>query len=223
MPAADAPLVVRRLGRLAYEPAWRAMRAFTDARGAATPDEVWLLEHDPVFTQGRVGRPEHVLDAGDIPLLQVDRGGQVTYHGPGQLVLYALVDLRARGLGVRRLVEALEQAVIDVLDAHGVAAGRRAGAPGVYVDARKIAALGLRVRRGCSFHGLALNVDGDLAPFARIDPCGHRGLGVTRTVDEGVVAGRDELGTRLVARLGEALGYNRVEDATEPPASLEQA
>lgn len=210
---------------MAYEPAWHAMRAFTDTRGADTPDELWLLEHEPVFTLGRVARREHVLDAGDIPLVQVDRGGQVTYHGPGQLVLYALVDLRARGIGVRRLVETLEQTVIDVLAEHGVAAERRAGAPGVYVDGRKIAALGLRVRRGCSYHGLALNVDGDLSPFARIDPCGHRGLAVTRTVDEGIEAGRDALGRALVERLAAALGYGRIveAEAAMPGTRAEQA
>lgn len=213
MATASAPLIVRRPGRVDYRRAWRAMRAFTDARGADTPDECWLLEHDPVFTLGRVARREHVLDAGDIPLVQVDRGGQVTYHGPGQLVLYALVDLRARGIGVRRLVETLENAVIDVLGQGGVTGCRRPGAPGVYVGDRKIAALGLRVRHGCSYHGLALNVDCDLSPFARIDPCGYRGLAVTRTVDEGIDAGRDELGTRLVRCLAEALGHGGIEEA----------
>ncbi|MDZ7787585.1 MAG: lipoyl(octanoyl) transferase LipB [Halofilum sp. (in: g-proteobacteria)] len=214
-------LVVCRPGRVDYEPTWRAMQAFTDARGPATPDEFWLLEHPPVFTLGRVARAEHVLDAGDIPLVQVDRGGQVTYHGPGQIVLYTLVDLRARGIGVRSLVAALEQAVIDVLGAEGVAAARRDGAPGVYVDGRKIAALGLRVRRGCSYHGLALNVDCDLGPFARIDPCGYRGLEVTSTVTEGVPAGGDELGERLITRLVAALGYRAVADGTRVPPDME--
>ena len=214
-------LVVCRPGRVDYEPAWRAMQAFTAARDSATPDEFWLLEHPPVFTLGRVARAEHVLDAGDIPLVQVDRGGQVTYHGPGQTVLYTLVDLRARAIGVRGLVNTLEQAVIDVLGAEGVGAARRDTAPGVYVDGRKIAALGLRVRRGCSYHGLALNVDCDLGPFARIDPCGYRGLEVTSTVNEGVPASGELLGERLLARLVAALGYRGVADGTRIPPDME--
>jgi lipoyl(octanoyl) transferase len=214
-------LVVCRPGRVDYEPAWRAMQAVTDARGPQTPDEFWLLEHPPVFTLGRVARPEHVLAAGDIPLVQVDRGGQVTYHGPGQIVLYTLVDLRGRGIGVRGLVATLEQAVIDVLDAEGVTAVRREGAPGVYVGGRKIAALGLRVRRGCSYHGLALNVDCDLEPFGRIDPCGYRGLEVTSTAREGVEAGPDLLGERLIARLVDTLGYRAVAHGTRVPPDME--
>lgn len=214
-------LVVCRPGRVDYEPAWRAMQAFTERRDPSTPDEFWLLEHPPVFTLGRVARPEHVLDAGDIPLVQVDRGGQVTYHGPGQIVLYTLVDLRARGIGVRRLVATLEQAVIDVLGAEGVEAARRDGAPGVYVDDRKIAALGLRVRRGCSYHGVALNVDCGLEPFARIDPCGYRGLEVTSTFTEGVTADGDVLGERLITRLVAALGYRAVADGTRVPPDME--
>lgn len=212
MTGAGSALVVRRLGRVAYEPTWRAMQAFTDSRAADTPDECWLLEHPPVFTLGRAGRSEHVLDAGAIPLVRVDRGGQVTYHGPGQLVVYTLIDLRARGIGVRRLVATLEQAVIDVLAEVGVEAGRREAAPGVYVAGAKIAALGLRVRHGCSYHGLALNIDCDLAPFACIDPCGYRGLAVTRTRDQGVAIDRDGLAERLVARLASALGYARIDD-----------
>jgi lipoyl(octanoyl) transferase len=155
--------------------------------------------------------------------VQVDRGGQVTYHAPGQLVLYALIDLRARGLGVRSLVATLEQAVIDVLGEAGVPAGRRESAPGVYVSGRKIAALGLRVRRGCSYHGLALNVDVDLAPFARIDPCGYRGLAVTRTLDEGIDADRDRLGTALVGRIAAALGHERVDEAAAEGVRMEEA
>ena len=202
-----ADLLVRRPGRVDYMTAWRAMQAFTDARGPGAVDEFWLLEHPGVYTLGRAGRPEHVLAPGNIPVVHVDRGGQVTYHGPGQIVLYALVDLRARGVGVRRLVETLEQAVIDVLADHAVAAARRPGAPGVYVGDRKIAALGLRVRRGCSYHGLALNVDCDLAPFGRIDPCGYRGLEVTSAAREGVVAGGAALGAGLVRHLAAALDY----------------
>ena len=205
-PLVPAP-VVRRLGEVAYEPAWQSMRAFTDARTPATPDEFWLLEHPPVFTLGRAARREHVLAPGDIPVVQVDRGGQVTYHGPGQLVIYTLVDLQRLGIGVRRLVQTLEAALIDTLGRHGVAAATRPGAPGVYVDGRKIAALGLRVRRGCSFHGLALNVDGSLEPFARIDPCGYRGLQVTRTRDEGIDAGVEQLGEAVLEALLARLGY----------------
>lgn len=218
--AVSSELLVSRPGRVDYEPALRAMQAFTDARDRGTPDEFWLLEHPPVFTLGRVARAEHVLDVGEIPLVQVDRGGQVTYHGPGQIVLYTLIDLRARGIGVRSLVDTLEQAVIDVLGAAGVAAARRDGAPGVYVSGRKIAALGLRVRRGCSYHGLALNVDCDVGPFARIDPCGYRGLEVTNTVAEGITASGDLLGERLITRLAAALGYSTVADGTRVPPAM---
>ncbi|MDZ7829308.1 MAG: lipoyl(octanoyl) transferase LipB [Halofilum sp. (in: g-proteobacteria)] len=198
---------MRRFGRVEYEPTWRAMQAFTDERGPDTADEFWLLEHPPVFTLGRAGRREHVLAPGDIPVVPVDRGGQVTYHGPGQIVLYALVDLRRIGVGVRSLVQALETATIEVLGARGVTAAPRAGAPGVYVGDAKIAALGLRVRRGCSFHGLALNVDCDLEPYGRIDPCGYRGLRVTRTIDEGITADAAELGEALLDALRNRLGY----------------
>ena len=156
------------------------MQEFTDGRDANTADELWLLEHPPVFTLGRNGKPEHVHDTGDIPVIQVDRGGQVTYHGPGQLVAYVMLDLNRRGMGVQSLVRLLEQAVIDLLADYSVEAGRREKAPGVYVDGCKIAALGLRVRRGCSFHGLSLNVDMDLTPFSMINPCGYEGLEVTR-------------------------------------------
>jgi lipoyl(octanoyl) transferase len=182
------------------------MRAFTEGRDAESPDEVWVLEHPPVFTLGQAGRAEHVLDPGPIPVIATDRGGQVTYHGPGQLVAYVLVDLARRGLGVRRFVEALEQAVIDTLAEAGVRAARRPGAAGVYVDGRKVAALGLRVRRGCTYHGLALNVDVDLEPFRRIDPCGHPGLEVTRLRDLGVRWGLEETGERLYRALAVRLG-----------------
>ena len=181
----DPPrLLVRRLpGLQDYRATWEAMRAFTDARGADTPDDVWLLEHPPVFTLGQAGRPEHLLDPGAIPVIQVDRGGQVTYHGPGQLIAYVLFDLRRAGIGVKRLVHLLEQAVIELLGARGIQAATRPDAPGVYVDGAKIASLGLRIRQGCSFHGLALNVDMDLSPFLRINPCGFPGLAVTQVAD----------------------------------------
>ncbi len=179
------PLKVRRLGRQPYQPVWQAMSAFTDNRVTDTVDELWLLEHDPVFTLGQAGRMEHVLAPGDIPVLPVDRGGQVTYHGPGQIVAYPMIDLRRAGVGVRQLVQRIEQAIIDTLAHWHIAAARRDGAPGVYVDAAKIAALGLRVRRGCSFHGLAFNVAMDLEPYDRINPCGYKGLEVTQMVDLG--------------------------------------
>jgi lipoyl(octanoyl) transferase len=177
------PILVRELGRQPYEPVWRAMQAFTDARGAETTDELWVLEHDPVFTLGQAGKWEHVLAPGDIPVVPVDRGGQVTYHGPGQIVAYPLIDLRRLKVGVRELVSAIEQAIIDTLAHWSIVAQRRDGAPGVYVGAAKIAALGLRVRRGCSFHGLAFNVAMDLEPFHRINPCGYQGLAVTQMID----------------------------------------
>ena len=202
--------LVRDLARQPYEPVWRAMQRFTDARDEDTVDELWLVEHDPVFTLGQAGKPEHVLLPGAIPVLHVDRGGQVTYHGPGQLVAYPLLDLRRLKLGVREYVHRIEQALIDTLAAWDIAAGRRAGAPGVYVADAKIAALGIRVRRGCSFHGLAFNIDMDLAPFQRINPCGYAGLQVTSMLelcgrndaDSGVDAVKPVLIRHLVGQFG---------------------
>ena len=193
--------VVRRLGRVAYEPAWRAMQAFTDARDGTTPDELWFLEHDPVFTQGLNGRPEHVLAPGAIPVVGIDRGGQVTYHGPGQLVMYALIDMRRLRIGVRELVVALENAIVALAARHGIAAAGRREAPGVYAGPRKLASIGLRVRRGCSYHGLALNVDMDLSPFHAIDPCGYPGLRVTQTKDLGVAVTADQLARSVLQSL----------------------
>jgi len=175
--------VVRRLGRVEYESTWRAMQDFTAKRSPDTADEIWLLEHPPVYTQGQAGKPEHLIAATDIPVVPIDRGGQITYHGPGQVVAYVLVDLRRRGYGIRELVARMEQAVIDVLAAYGVKAERKVGAPGVYVDGAKIAALGLRVKHGCTYHGLAFNVDMDLSPFAAINPCGYAGMQVTQCRD----------------------------------------
>jgi lipoyl(octanoyl) transferase len=210
-------VLVRRLPRLAdYEPVWRGMRAFTDSRDADTPDEIWLVEHAPVFTLGQAGKPEHVLNPGDIPVVPIDRGGQVTYHGPGQLVAYVLVDLRRRKLGVRQLVTALEESVVALLAGHGVDSAARPDAPGVYVGEKKIAALGLRVRNGRSYHGLALNVDMDLEPYLRINPCGYPGMQVEQTSALGVPGDWDELGSQLVARLCEQLGYNRALEADPP-------
>jgi lipoyl(octanoyl) transferase len=200
-PGAGIPLEVRRRGRLPYRAAWGEMQDCTAARGPGSPDEIWLLEHPPVYTQGRAGRPEHVLDPGPIPVIPTDRGGQVTYHGPGQLVAYVLWDLPRLGIGVKRFVALLEQAVLDLLGEAGIAGERRAGAPGVYVGGAKICALGLRVRRGCTYHGLALNVAPDLAPFGRINPCGYRGLAVTSLRALGVGWGLEEAGERLLAHL----------------------
>jgi lipoyl(octanoyl) transferase len=182
--ALPAPLI-HRLGRVAYEPTWRAMQHFTETRSATTPDEIWFLEHPPVFTLGVNANPAHLLAPGDIPVVQIDRGGQVTYHGPGQLVVYALVDLKRAGLGIREFVTALERSVIDLAAEWGISAECRRNAPGVYVAGRKLASVGVRVRRGGSYHGLALNVALDLEPFRRINPCGYRGLEMTQLSELG--------------------------------------
>jgi lipoyl(octanoyl) transferase len=202
-------LLIRQRGQLDYTRAWREMQAYTAQRTPETPDEVWFLEHLPVFTLGRIGREEHLLDPGNIPVLRVDRGGQVTYHGPGQLVVYTLLDLRRRQLGVQSLVSRLEQAVIDLLADYDIEAHRREKAPGVYVAGRKIAALGLRVRRGCSFHGLSFNVNMDLAPFARIHPCGYRDLEVTQLADLGVATTTEAISGPLQAHLEQQLQHRR--------------
>lgn len=213
MPADTGPALVipavqlRRLpGLTDYPTAVSAMQEFTATRTPTTPDEIWLLEHPPVYTLGLNGDPAHVLDAGDIPVVRTDRGGQVTYHGPGQLVVYVLVDLARAGLGVRRLVCALEQAVIGLAAESGITAVARREAPGVYVDGAKLASVGLRVRRNSSYHGLALNVDMDLAPFSRINPCGYPQLPVTRLRDLGVTADLDTVAERLVSLLLPELG-----------------
>ena len=205
-------LNIRHLGLVDYQGTWRAMQAFTEYRGPDTSDEIWFLEHPPVYTLGRAGRPEHVLAPGDVPVVRVDRGGQVTFHGPGQIVAYVLLDLTRLGIGVRRLVELLEQATIALACQAGVQTSRREGAPGVYAGERKLAALGLRVRRGCTYHGLALNVDMDLRPFKRINPCGYPGLEVTALkalgVDGDLATVRDRLQQELVVTLG--YGRDRV-------------
>jgi lipoyl(octanoyl) transferase len=193
------PLLIRHLGQVDYARTWQQMQSFTDSRSPYTPDELWFLQHSPVFTLGRNGKQEHLHNTGDIPVIKVDRGGQVTYHGPGQLVVYTLLDLTRRQLGVQSLVRILEQAVIDLLAGHGLVARRRDKAPGVYVDDRKIAALGLRVRRGSCFHGLSLNVDMDLTPFSLINPCGYPGLQVTQLADLGVTEPLDAITRRFQA------------------------
>ena len=195
--------IVKVLGVVPYTPTYDAMRLFTETRGPATPDELWVLEHPPVYTVGVAGREEHFPQRTEIPIERVDRGGQITYHGPGQAIVYALVDLARRGLTVRAMVTAMEQAVIDTLAAHDVGAGRRSRAPGVYVNGAKIAALGLRVRGGCCYHGVALNVSMDLAPFSAIDPCGYPGLAVTQTSELGIAAGAEVLGLSLAQRIAQ--------------------
>ncbi len=194
-------LRVRRLGRVEYAPTFAAMQEFTATRTAETADELWIVEHPPVFTLGQAGKPEHLLRDIGIPLVQIDRGGQVTYHGPGQVVIYLLLDLNRRQLKVRELVRHIEQAVIDLLAAHGVTAERHTNAPGVYVAGAKIAALGLRIRRGCSYHGVALNVQMDLSPFAAINPCGYPGLAVTQTHDLGLTLTPDTAADELTRHL----------------------
>jgi lipoyl(octanoyl) transferase len=201
-------LVVRNLGLVEYQPTLEAMRSFTAERTALTADEIWLLQHPRVFTQGQAGRAEHLLAPGNIPVIKVERGGQVTYHGPGQLVAYVLLDLRRLGIGVRDLVTALEQALVTTLATYDIQAAPRADAPGVYVGDAKIASLGLRIRGGCSFHGLALNVDMDMEPFRRINPCGYAGLAMTQLREHTAqVPVLEEVGERLLQALRVQLGY----------------
>lgn len=204
-------LLLRRLGLAEYRPVWQAMRAFTDARDDATADELWLVQHPPVFTQGQAGKPEHILAPGDIPVVQVDRGGQVTYHGPGQIVAYPLIDIGRRDIGVRDFVHRLEEAIVRVLAGYGVSGERIEGAPGIYVDGKKIASIGLRVRKGRVYHGLAFNIDMDLEPFARINPCGYAGLQVTQlsALAEVNLPGVEE---RLVAELMNQMSYGAADD-----------
>jgi len=198
-------LLVRELGRQVYEPVWRAMQDFTNKRDESTQDEIWFCEHDSVFTLGLNSAPEHLLAPGNIPVIQIDRGGQVTYHGPGQLMIYPLIDLRRAGLGVRDLVTALEQSVVDLAADYGIEAASRCDAPGVYVDGVKLASVGLRIRRGSSFHGMALNVDVDLEPFSRINPCGFKGLELTDLkrleADSDLAVVRDKLLPHLLRHL----------------------
>lgn len=198
---------IRSLGRREYEPLWRSMQAFTNSRGDETPDEIWFTEHPPVFTLGLNASREHVLAPGDIPVIQIDRGGQVTYHGPGQLMVYPLIDLRRAGLGVRDLVTALEQSVVDLAAQYNIVAASRADAPGVYVQAKKIGSVGLRVRRYSSYHGMALNVDMDLEPFTRINPCGFEDLEVTDLAELGVTRDLSEVARDLEPYLLRHLGF----------------
>ncbi len=201
-------IVVRDLGRQPYVPLWRAMQTFTDARTESTTDEIWFTEHPPVFTMGLNASSEHLLAPGDIPVVQIDRGGQVTFHGPGQLMVYPLLDLRRHAMGVRTLVTALEQSVVDLAAESGIAAASRADAPGVYVAGHKLASVGLRIRRGCSFHGMALNVDIDTEPFSRINPCGYRELEMTDLARLGAGRGLREVWQALLPHLLHHLGFD---------------
>ena len=204
-------LIVKKLGRQDYEPVWKAMHEFTDTRTDDDVDQSWLVEHNPVFTQGQAGKAEHVLNAGDIPVIQSDRGGQVTYHGPGQLVAYFLINIRRKKFGVRDLVTHIENLVINTLKAYNIESAARPDAPGVYVDGKKICSLGLRIRRGCSFHGLALNVDMDLSPFLRINPCGYQGMEMAQVSQLGGPSDLESVEQQLIQELVELLGYDQVD------------
>ncbi|CDU12484.1 lipoyl(octanoyl) transferase LipB [Vibrio coralliirubri] len=204
-------LIVKKLGRQDYEPVWKAMHKFTDERTEEDVDQVWLVEHNSVFTQGQAGKAEHVLNAGDIPVIQSDRGGQVTYHGPGQLVAYFLINIRRKKFGVRDLVTHIENLVINTLKAYNIDSAARPDAPGVYVDGKKICSLGLRIRRGCSFHGLALNVDMDLSPFLRINPCGYQGMEMAQVSQLGGPSELENVEQQLIQELVELLGYDQVD------------
>ncbi|WCH23865.1 lipoyl(octanoyl) transferase LipB [Aeromonas salmonicida] len=219
---AQPQLLVRQLGRRPYQPVWDAMKAFTDNRTSDTPDEFWVVEHDPVYTQGQAGKAEHLLAPGDIPVVQSDRGGQVTYHGPGQLVLYVLVDVRRSKLSVRELVTCLETAIINTLAKSDIQAYAKADAPGVYVTNElgleaKLASLGLRIRKGCSFHGLALNINMDMTPFLRINPCGYAGMAMTQTSTLGGPQSVAEAQAILVAELASLIGYQTITNADDTP------
>lgn len=229
-PEVKQKLTVRALGVVEYTPVWEAMKSFTDSRDDATADEIWVLQHPPVFTQGQAGKAEHVLFPGDIPVVQVDRGGQVTYHGPGQLVAYIMVDIKRRNMGARALVSLIEQAIIDTLSFFGVEAAARKEAPGVYVDEAKIASLGLRIRKGRSFHGLSINIDMDLEPFSRINPCGYQGMEIVQLsglskkalkgdeppTEQGLLL-IDHVAEILQSKLATAFGYEVVNLARELP------
>ncbi|MDY4595431.1 MAG: lipoyl(octanoyl) transferase LipB [[Pasteurella] aerogenes] len=213
----DIPLIVRQLGLQDYQEIWHKMQDFTDTRDTNTPDEIWLVQHPSVFTQGSAGKPEHLLTQSHIPVIQSDRGGQITYHGPGQQIMYVLIDVKrhkAHGneLNVRQLVTALEQSVVKTLADYGINSYPKPDAPGVYVDGKKICSLGLRIRRGCSFHGLALNINMDLSPFHHINPCGYAGLEMCQLADfvAQAEADCDKVAPKLVAYFTQLLGYNNI-------------
>ncbi|WP_299786721.1 lipoyl(octanoyl) transferase LipB [uncultured Shewanella sp.] len=206
----ESTLHVRYLGKQDYESVWHAMQDYTDNRDATSPDQLWIVEHPPVFTQGQAGKSEHILNPGDIPVIQVDRGGQVTYHGPGQLVAYPLINIKRLKIGVRQLVTDIENSIVQMLKDYQVDAYAKADAPGVYVDERKVASLGLRIRKGCSFHGLALNVDMDMSPFQRINPCGYAGLEMVQCKQLGGPQTVKEAGEQLVKTFSRNLGYQNL-------------
>ncbi|HCH02729.1 MAG TPA: octanoyltransferase [Vibrio sp.] len=208
-------VVIRQLGRQDYLPVWQAMHQFTDQRDAQTVDEIWLVEHNPVFTQGQAGKVEHLLNTGDIPVVQSDRGGQVTYHGPGQIVAYFMINLRRKNIGVRELVTNIENIVIATLNEFGITSAARPDAPGVYVEQRKICSLGLRIRKGCTFHGLALNVNMDLSPFLRINPCGYAGMEMIQVKDVNGPNSVASVETVLIEKITRQLEYTQVEVTTE--------
>jgi len=203
-------LIIRSMGVCEYLPTWNQMLTFSQARNRNTPDEIWVLEHLPVFTQGQAGKPEHLLATGDIPVVKTDRGGQVTYHGPGQLVIYLLIDLRRLKLGVRSLVTHIESAIIATLQEYGLNSYAQAKAPGVYIEDAKIAALGLRIHKGCSYHGLSLNISCDLTPFQRINPCGYAGLKITRLIDHIKICNKFKVTQQLLSHLTTGLCYSHV-------------
>ncbi len=207
---ANPKLKVKDLGKAAYIPTWHAMQVFTDNRDENTLDELWIVQHPPVFTQGQAGKAEHILNAGDIPVIQVDRGGQVTYHGPGQIVMYPLIDLKRHKIGIKALVNGIEEAIIQTLKNYHITAKRKQKAPGVYVNDKKIASLGLRVRKGCTFHGLAFNIRMDLEPFLRINPCGYAGLEVTQLSDLDNSVEYQEVQQQLIENLCKILNFNDV-------------
>ena len=216
-------LQVRHLGLQAYHPIWKAMQTFTNERNPDSDDEIWLLQHPPVFTLGQAGKTEHILNPGNIPVIKIDRGGQVTYHGPGQLIAYLMIDLRKKSLGPRHLVTIMEETLINLLADYGIQGHLQAGAPGVFVNDCKIASLGLRIRKGCSFHGLALNVDMDLSPFQGINPCGYEGLAMTQLIEHVPLVKMADVEKRLLQQLISKLGYNEVnENYDQAPTFLEK-
>ncbi|ACV25757.1 lipoyl(octanoyl) transferase LipB [Kangiella koreensis] len=216
-------VIIRELGHETYVPVWKRMQEFTDNRDDTTTDEIWLVEHDPVFTQGQAGKAEHLLFPGEIPVVQVDRGGQVTYHGPGQQVAYFMIDLRRKNMGPRDLVSGIENAIVDMLAMYGIEAYPRSDAPGVYSDDQKICSLGLRIRKGKSFHGLALNVNMDLEPFSRINPCGYQGMQMTQIVEKGGPDNLERIKPDLIDQLCDKLGYTKRLEMTGLPEPISES
>lgn len=219
----QSTVIIRELGHETYVPVWKRMQQFTDNRDDTTTDEIWLVEHDPVFTQGQAGKAEHLLFPGEIPVVQVDRGGQVTYHGPGQQVAYFMIDLRRKNMGPRDLVSGIENAIVDMLALYGIEAYPRSDAPGVYTDDQKICSLGLRIRKGKSFHGLALNVNMDLEPFSRINPCGYQGMQMTQIVEKGGPDNLERVKPDLIDQLCDKLGYTKRLEMTGLPEPISES